>query len=247
MKKQITKLCTALAIVASAATVSGSAYADGNGKYDSKGWQGFYAGGTIGGAFSNFGKIQDGFDDVTEYSDSYGGLEKEDNSNSITGGVHIGYNIQKGKVVFGVEGEIGLLNAELSTSEKYAFTGGKNTESYSEEISVNLEYLASLRGRIGIAGDKSLVYATAGVAFTEFNASSKEEESFNNQVAFSDSKDISESMTGLVLGGGLEYKLWQNTSLRGEVLHYMFDLKNDGLAETDIDVTTAKVGVSYHF
>ncbi len=232
------------------ATVAGSStnsYAGGDVKeYRPSLWSGLYAGGSIGGAFADFGIIEDAFDNVKEFSNATGFRKTSNDSDTITGGVHIGYNIQKGKVVFGIEGDISFLNSELSAREEERITVGQDTFDYSEKESVNLEYLASLRGRIGVAGNKSLVYATAGVAFTEFNISSDEVESVNGEVFFSDSDSLSKSLTGLVVGGGLEYKLWQNTSLRGEVLHYMFDLEERDV-KTDIDVTTAKVGVSYHF
>ncbi len=248
MKTKTMTVYSALVMTALAATIPANAFAGGNlNDYRPALWSGLYVGGSIGGAFADFDKIKDGFDDVEAYRNDWGYLEKSDDSNSITGGAHIGYNIQKGKVVFGVEGDVSFLNSELSTNEQGSETNGNDTYEYSEKVSVNLDYLASLRARIGIAGDKSLVYATAGVAFTELNASASEEGTVNGQVVYSDSESFSKSMTGLVVGGGLEYKLWQNTSIRGEVLHYMFELKDDNLVETDIDVTTAKVGISYHF
>ncbi len=62
-------------------------------------------------------------------------------------GTHIGYNWQRGSTVFGIEADAGFKD---STDD----------------------YLASVRGRLGIASQRILLYGTAGVAFTggNFNA-----------------------------------------------------------------------------
>jgi opacity protein-like surface antigen len=59
---------------------------------------------------------------------------------TLIGGFHIGYNWQKGQIVYGAEGD-------------YAANGGLD------------DYLATLRARLGWASGRSLFYATGGVAF----------------------------------------------------------------------------------
>ncbi len=58
----------------------------------------------------------------------------------MAGGLHVGYNWQKpGGWVFGIEGDV----------------------SFADDI----DYLATIRGRLGYAMDSTLIYATGGAAF----------------------------------------------------------------------------------
>ncbi len=61
---------------------------------------------------------------------------------SIIGGLHLGYNWQHGNIVFGVEGDA-------------SFDGGLDN------------YLASLRGRVGVARDDLFLYITGGLAIRD--------------------------------------------------------------------------------
>ncbi|MGH1352450.1 MAG: outer membrane protein [Methyloligellaceae bacterium] len=161
-------------------------------------WQGFYAGGHIGGAFTSF--------------DAEG--EDEINPDGFVGGVHIGVNYQNGNVVLGVEGD-------------FSKTGGK--ESYfGDEIQQN--YLASVRGRVGYAADATLVYVTGGVAWSEAEVKG-EKPKFD--------------FTGFVFGAGLDHKLSDTLSLKGDVLHYQFDEDFDG-DNIELDSTVLRLGISWH-
>ncbi len=123
--------------------------------------------------------------------------------NGVIGGVHLGYNFQNGNVVIGIEGDISLSGAGIE---------GFNNEQ---------DYLASVRGRLGYAMDNTLLYATAGVAWTEFTGEL--------------------SLSGYVVGLGADHKLTDTWSLRGEVLHY--GLEED---DSDLDSTVVRAGATYH-
>ena len=60
----------------------------------------------------------------------------------IIGGLHLGYNWQRGNIVFGVEGDV-------------SFDGGLDN------------YLGSLRGRVGLARDDAFFYITGGLAIRD--------------------------------------------------------------------------------
>ncbi len=105
-------------------------------------WQGFYAGGHVGGAFTSIDAES----------------EDEINPDGIVGGVHLGVNYQKGKMVLGVEGD-------------FSKAGGKET--YFGEV-LQQNYLASVRARAGYAMKSSLVYVTGGVAWSEFEVKGEE-------------------------------------------------------------------------
>ena len=118
----------------------------------------------------------------------------EDNERSFLGGVHVGYNWQAGAGVFGIEGDV-------------SFSDG-------------VDYLASLRARLGHSWEDMLVYATAGVAFAGF-----EDKTIHAHYGGHDfDMDISgDRKIGFVLGGGIEHKVSSNVSVGLEGLYYFFD------------------------
>jgi outer membrane immunogenic protein len=108
------------------------------------------------------------------------------------GGVHGGYGWQSGNLYFGVEGDTSWAR--------------------------RTDYLSSVRGRLGVAGDRFLVYGTAGIAFTgtddRFTVVSADDGSARFRRDRND--------TGFVGGGGVEYALNHNVSLGVEGLWYDF-------------------------
>jgi outer membrane immunogenic protein len=128
-----------------------------------------------------------------------------DNSDTtfIYGG-HLGYNWQgAGPLVIGVEGDI---------------TGADDDA---------VDYLATIRGRLGYSFGRTLLYGTAGAAF----------------VGFSDDFG-GDSDTGWVAGGGLEHKIRDNVSIGVEGLYYSFDDNNNN---DNADFWTARARLTYHF
>ncbi len=162
-------------------------------------WSGIYIGGHIGGAFTSI--------------DAEG--EEEINPDGFAGGVHVGYNFQNGKMVYGLEGD-------------FSWTAGKET--YFGDV-IQHNYLASIRGRFGYALDNTLLYATGGIAWTEFEVKGE-----NPDFDF----------TGYVLGAGVEHKVSNNLSLKGEVLHYRFDDEFDGY-DIELNSTVLRAGLSWNF
>ncbi len=106
------------------------------------------------------------------------------------------------------------------------------------------DYLASLRGRIGYAFDKALVYATGGVAFL----------GYSDDIADGLDDDVA---VGYVVGGGVEYKLTNNLSVGVEGLYYNFSSDFNSAveaeefegfsAELDRDFWTVQARLNYHF
>lgn len=120
------------------------------------------------------------------------------------GGAHLGYNWQTPRnIVIGVEADLGFVEG--------------------------IDYLATIRGRLGYSFGPALLYATGGVAFAEFE----------NDLA----ADVLDE-TGWVAGGGLEYKIRDNWSLGAEGLYHSFEA-DDGFS--DFDFWVARARLTYHF
>ncbi len=112
----------------------------------------------------------------------------------VAGG-QIGYNIQTGRIVYGVE-------ADISSS----FIDGGNAC-----CGHTVNWLASVRGRLGLTGfdNRTLFYVTAGAAWAD--------------IEYSSLGNFSDTHFGWVAGGGIERALTPNLSARVEYLYYDFD------------------------
>jgi len=128
------------------------------------------------------------------------GVDKFDISGGLLGGT-IGYNWQWGQAVVGVEGDIGWSGIRGSTNTLCPL--GCETRNH---------WLATARGRVGYSFDRFLPYLTAGLAFGDINATTP---------GFPGG---SITTAGWTVGGGLEFGIAPNVSLKAE---YLFvDLSN---------------------
>jgi outer membrane immunogenic protein len=183
-------------------------------------WSGFYIGGNVGGKWANHdGDIfvdAVGFTPVGLAAFGTGG----DNSNSsVVGGGQIGYNWQSGPWVFGIEGDFQGTNLKREfvccgpLAPALFFSPG-------DAVSVKNDWQASVRGRLGYAWDRFMVYATGGVAFANIKVSVAlvPTPGFPGLVA-----SDSDTLTGWTVGGGIEYGLWTNWTIGAEYRFSHFD------------------------
>ena len=87
------------------------------------------------------------------------GLNDLKKTGGTVGGL-LGYNWQQGSFVYGVEGDWNWIGAKTN---RFDPTFSSGNESLSTSFDIN--WLATLRGRVGLAFDATLVYVTGGVAF----------------------------------------------------------------------------------
>ena len=71
-----------------------------------------------------------------------GGLD----DSSFTGGLQLGYNIQSGQFVYGIEGDINWLRHEPSFGGTFLYSNGAGT--YNLTVSSSIDWLATIRGRL---------------------------------------------------------------------------------------------------
>lgn len=102
------------------------------------------------------------------------------------------------------------------------------------------EYLASIRGRIGLPIGPALLYATAGPAMTTLKLSATDG---------LDSVKGSERVFGVVGGAGISAQITPAVIIRLEGLHYWFPDKNlslDGLdVKTRQEETVIRAGIAF--
>ena len=163
-------------------------------------WTGFYIGTHSGGFFLDSKVRTRGNADNTRTNVATNrrpaDIELEDGG--YFSGVQAGFNVQTGNFVFGVEADISY--ADVRARESFV-----STERDPSFFRQDVEFFGTARGRVGVAFDNVLVYATGGLAFA----------TVENRVAFLRNTDRAFQFTGrsddteygYTVGGGLEFLL----------------------------------------
>lgn len=189
------------------------------------------------------------------------------------GGVHVGGNLQFNAIVFGVEGDYDWSDVN-DTTDIAVHVRPQDVGIVHEEptpitsVSSDIDDIASVRGRVGFAGKQWLVYGTAGWAWADASVTVVQHNPLVDKfpdVPFTGGSFSSEkNLNGYVVGGGIEYMITRQLSLRIEALHYdlgsikyEFEAEEAGVEETnnieeaegeqDFGLTQVRAGLSVHF
>lgn len=140
-------------------------------------------------------------------------------SDGFVGGGQLGYNLQIGSFVAGFETDIQYtdIGRNRSFNGAIGFVGTPVTVPGVFSVSDRLDYLGTVRGRIGFAMDRVLVYGTGGFAYGGVR--------LNQSLSFPGAGTAfvsgrSDTETGYAAGGGLEYAFTDNLTVKGEALYY---------------------------
>jgi outer membrane immunogenic protein len=169
------------------------------------------------------------------------GLEHFGSSASgFTGGGQIGYNYQTGHLVVGLEADFNY--ADLSRVVTSPF--GTVT------ADVSGGFVGTVRPRLGLAWGPWLFYGTGGLAYANVNTIITGNTGNNLTASNSDWR------LGWAAGGGLEYALGRNWSMRAEYMH--IDLGRVDFSGVALDTNTyawhdhltdnvLRLGINYRF
>lgn len=184
-------------------------------------WTGFYIG-----ANGGFGVGHGSGGGGPDFNTQTGGLV----------GVTAGYNYQSGQLVAGVEADLDFAGLGGSGAPRPgAFTSGTVTG------------VGTLRGRLGYAMDRALVYVTGGYTGANMRGSL-----VDNAVSPNLYFNQSNYLNGFVIGLGLEYAMTPNISVKAEYLYSGYGSTNyfggtpDAIS-AGTRFSTLKGGVNYHF
>jgi outer membrane immunogenic protein len=177
--------------------------------------------------------------------------------------VQAGYNLQAAAFVYGVEADFNSLSLKRSAAATGMFPFPFSAHQFWLTENSKTNWLATVRGRLGVTVVPSmLLYATGGVAFADFKFSSTyNDNAFPGGVGAGSTSGVK---TGWTVGGGLEWMLGMNWTLKAEYLYvdlgfHSFavptaNIPAPGLifsqtmfVDADLRAHIARVGLNYKF
>jgi outer membrane immunogenic protein len=143
------------------------------------------------------------------------------------GSLYAGYNYQMGSYVMGIEGDVSF--------------GHVDPNNILDEVEQEIDFMASLRARIGWVHDSTMIYGTAGIAWADSEITLP---------AFGESD--SKTHTGYIIGGGVEHAFTNHLVGRMEYMFADFNEKTytytPGQVITGLDeVHMVRVGGAWKF
>lgn len=194
-------------------------------------WTGFYVGGHFGYGDASFGP-------GTNLLPLQGGLLPH-SATGFSGGYQLGYNRQlANRVMLGIEADA-------------TFTGPTDGPALAHSLAsfhTTIDYVGTVRGRIGYAFDRFMPYVTGGVAWghTHINV--------NDGDGVTSLFPVGHYQAGWTAGLGLEYAVSGNWTAKAEydyvdLSRKTYDLSGFGLGSVNVDprIHLFKLGLNYQF
>ncbi len=184
-------------------------------------WTGLYVGAQVG---YGWGNTDASSGPLTGFDQSY-----SYDTNGWVGGVHAGYNWQFQNLVYGIETDI----------EASSISGG-GLGSLGFAHNTELNWVGSTRGRLGIAYDRTLFYATAGWAYGDVRIDK----------TFASYSDVRHGWTA---GAGVEHAISDRMTMRLEYRYTDLGSTNfssnsaNSIDKSEVDFHTVRAGVSFKF
>ncbi len=215
-------------------------------------WAGFHVGAHVG---SHRPARPGNLDEYFDYQAPI--INPEYNTNLATsgafGGAQLGYNVQRGNIVAGVEADFGAMSLSGSTALSHA------VNPLDEKASLSTGFYGDLTGRLGYAFGPALLYAKGGLAFLDA------QEQVDSPLArpLWGYPSFSDAHAGCDPLRGLEYMLSPSWSVKAEYQHFDFGTTSSSLWDYsviphnfvqgatynfnhELTIDTVKVGVNYH-
>jgi outer membrane immunogenic protein len=195
-------------------------------------WTGFYAGVNAGAHFNNGGQGISTVGLVAPNNVFYTGGNGD--KSGFMGGVQVGYNMQSGSFVYGVEADLNYRDRKRGSNGVFPAPadltpGFDDRTDFTVSQGRATNWFGTLRGRLGFAFDRVLVYGTGGLAIGGSGGSSSVTQRdyfeinpgvlFVTDIRTLASTSSKKNSVGWSLGGGFEYALSDRISLKLEYMH----------------------------
>lgn len=207
--------------VASAADLTAADIAPAFAPQEPYSWTGAYLG-----LFGGFAAADIEVTDEDGYNGEPGRSFEYDTDGFYGGGI-AGYNYEWSLLVFGVEGELAVI--DLEDSEQDPTLEGMQRRRNDSLASSQSNFYGAVTGRVGLSIDRFLAYGKGGFAVADLEASF---EDGNPAGAVLDTDSDEEWLVGFTVGGGIEMAVNPQFSLRGE---YTFTEFDGGVTTTGTD------------
>jgi outer membrane immunogenic protein len=115
-------------------------------------------------------------------------------------GGQVGFNVQSGSGVFGIEADFGLMDLSETDAVTIEYPCCAGTD-YTISQTVETSWLLTVRPRVGVAAGNVFVYGTGGLAMTSVNYLASFDDSFAEAHA---DASTDEQRIGWTAGGGIE-------------------------------------------
>jgi len=225
-------------------------------------WTGFYAGVVVGAGLDNSTTRYVGGSQVQTWINAgLVPLSQDVAKSGVTAGIEGGYNFQVGPLVTGIEGDFSYLGIGRSSTSTVT-TAGPGGVTYTSTSTGSEHWIATVRGRLGIAVDRFLVYGTGGIAFGDYQSSgtlTTTPTTVNAALTNSWQGDTRFNMPGWTIGLGAEAAIIDHVTIKAEALYYSFGRKTYNLDQNLVgtanpvvktahaDGLLARIGANYKF
>jgi len=182
-------------------------------------WTGLYFGVHVGGARTDI----DVSDTYVYNADPH--AENSFGTTGVIAGVQLGYNVQHGNFVYGVEADLGYLDVSGSKYFDLPTPANDPANEIGATYSLSGGLYGDLTARVGYADDRTLLYLKGGVAFLNVETKSHYEGANACTRTCGPSTfdfDENETILGWTIGIGAEYALSSSLSLKLEYQHFDF-------------------------
>lgn len=225
-------------------------------------WTGFYIGVFGGAAFGDINVDASGVFIEEEFEVEYSNFSVHDEN--FVGGLQGGFDWQYRNFLFGVVGDVMTTQIEGSEDFQFVYLNGSNNEYYGE-AEASLEWLATLRARLGYTTGSLLFFVTGGVAWGEIDARVGFNEGIYGERSggFCDFWDYcdedSDGVFGYAVGGGVAAYLSRRMFAELTYLYvnlddadFDFDLSDEeervlGKADADFDAHLLRFALNWRF
>jgi outer membrane immunogenic protein len=166
-------------------------------------WTGPYVGGQIGYGWGTSNFRTNIYDPATN---AFFLFSNGRSPSGAVGGAHVGYQYQINQFVLGLEGSVDGTSLQSSATVPFPNTlrGGVLT------ANTNLDVVGTIRGKIGYAWDRVLIYGTGGVAFGGFSSELTFISVTGPGTAYPVPANVGGTRVGWTTGGGLQYAVTNN-------------------------------------
>jgi outer membrane immunogenic protein len=203
-------------------------------------WAGFYLGGNIGYDWGRINRTS------TSLLTGLSAAPASFNDSGVIGGGQVGYNwMWTQNILLGIEADVSAANITGSNTVVTA----TNTHMYGDEV----DWFGTVRGRLGYVVNNWLLYGTGGYAWAHDELTRTQVSGVSAGATPGTAQAATATKNGWVIGGGIEYGLTPNWTVKAEYLYMKFGTDTYQFPTAarqdaaDLQMQTARIGANYRF